>query len=151
MRATRLCFAFSLALGLLRHGLVARAALAAVMLGLLAPASLVAQNTTSAQLNGVGFFRVPSLPAMGSAVTVETWVNPRSAKDYWQVLLSIGEGSLGAYFAIVLEPQTLRPGLFMSTASPGTAANWTDWIMSSASIPINQWSHLAATIGSDRS
>ncbi len=107
-------------------------------------------NVMAAALNGLGWFAMPSLPALGSAITLETWVNPRSA-GYWPYILNIGEGSLGAYLAIVLNTDTRRPALFVSTASPASPENWTDSITSSTAIPLNQWSHVAATIGSDRS
>ena len=116
------------------------------MLGLLAPASLVAQNTTSAQLNGVGFFRVPSLPAMGSSVTLEGWVRPRSFGT-WARLMDLGNGQ--ANDNIILVPSNGTSGQPTLTIYVGGSHVFS--LLAPNAIPLNTWTHLAGVINSDRS
>jgi autotransporter-associated beta strand protein len=135
-----------LSIGLLRRGRVARAAIAAVMLGLLAPAFVVAQTTTSAQLDGAGSFGIPSLPAMGGSVTLEGWVRPRSFPS-WARLVELGNGRDNNN--ILIAPSSLTTGKPNLTFYTGGSLTFS--LDAPNAIPLNAWTHLAGVINADRS
>jgi len=99
-----------------------------------------------AGLNQAGWYRPPWLASLGSAVTLEAWVNPRShvmgqraielgnTPDNDTVMLRMSEDTSG------------QPSVYVQ--SGGT---WVGSAVSPVALPLNTWTHLAGVVASDRS
>ncbi len=102
------------------------------------------KSLLSAELNGANSLAMPPM-ALGGAMTVEAWVNPRS-HALWQRILDIGNGPYADN--ILLAASMGYSGRPVFQVYSGGAPIIT--LEAPGEIPLNTWTHVAAVLAGDR-
>ncbi|MEY3275264.1 MAG: hypothetical protein RL153_529, partial [Verrucomicrobiota bacterium] len=112
-----------------------------------------AQTTSSVRMDGsTSSLSLPTLPSLGTAITIEGWVNPRShVGGACLVDLGDGAGNNNVLLTSASDSETTagRPGRPSFEVISGTTSILN--LSAPGPIPLNTWTHIAAVLGSDRS